>query len=283
MNTNQNPSPVSSPVAVLEDRLRDAAPDSSNDNSSHRGIPDTTPMAGRAEVVATIQFTLRVHRVPSQEMPDAVADVQMRSIALARRGAMPGTLQQWKALARSVATRWAQNRRRQARDRRKYNTGLCEDPDVYMSPTLHWEHRDPVDTKSYLTILKELFDAGQMPEQGQDILQDAADEVPAGDTAQEIGISEPAVRKRLFRMRAKFNARLAAIGMIAVLMLMVRVLFAPATDVTAAAPPASSTDTATADGSANTAAADGGAPAPDGGNRPTEQKIDRNPRDEIAP
>jgi DNA-directed RNA polymerase specialized sigma24 family protein len=274
MNTPQNPSPVSSPVNAVQDRLRDDAPDSSNDNSSRRGIPDTIALVTRAEVVATIQYTLRVHRVSSQDMPDATAEVQTLSIAIARKRAMPATLQQWKALTRSVATRWAKDRRRQARRRRKYNAGLCEDADVYMSPTLHWEHRDPVDTKRYLGILIELFDSGQMPELGEDILQDAADEVPAKQTAAEIDVSEPAVRKRLFRMRAKFHTRLGALGMLAVLMLVVRALFSPTDDVTAAAPPASSADTV---------AADAGAPAWDGGNPPTGQEIDRDPRDEIAP
>jgi DNA-directed RNA polymerase specialized sigma24 family protein len=134
-------------------------------------------------------------------------------VSLTRPARCPpsATLEQWKALARWVALRWTQKRRRQARHRRKYDTGLCEDADVYMSPTLHWEHRDPVDTKRTLTILKELFDSGQMPERGEDVLQDAADEVSAVETASEIGISEPAVRKRLFRMRAKFRARLAAL------------------------------------------------------------------------
>jgi DNA-directed RNA polymerase specialized sigma24 family protein len=207
MNTNQNPSPVSSPTDVLESPLRDGAPDSSNDNSSRRGIPDTTALINRAEVVAVIGAVLRGYRIPSQDMPDAIADVQLRAIALARKRAMPATLQQWKALARTLAVRWALKRKRQARHRRKYNVGPCEDADVFLSPTLHWEHRDPVDTKRYLAILKELFDSGQMPELGQEILQDAADEVPAKQTAEEIGISEPAVRKRLFRMRAKFRAR----------------------------------------------------------------------------
>jgi DNA-directed RNA polymerase specialized sigma24 family protein len=275
MNTNQDPSPVSSPVAVLEDRLRDSAPDSSNDNSSRRGIPDTTALVARAEVVAAIQCTLRVHRVPSKEIPDAIAEVQTEAIALARKRTMPATLQQWKALARSVAMRWARDRRREARRRRKYNTGLCEDPDVYMSPTLHWEHRDPVDTKRYMTILKELFDSGQMPEFGEEILQDAADGVSAKETAVEIGISEPAVRKRLFRMREKFYARLAALGMLMVLLLLfgfVHVM--PGSDEVAAPCPSANP--------VDTAAPDGRAPAWDGGNPPM-QKIDRGPRDEIAP
>jgi hypothetical protein len=264
-----------SPVAVLDDRLRDDAPDSSNDNSSRRGIADTTALVARAEVVAAIQGTLRVHRVPSREMDDAVADVQMRAIALARRGAMPATLQQWKSLARSVAVRWAQNRRRQLRDRRKYNAGLCEDADVYMSPTLHWEHRDPVDTKRYLTVLKELFDSGKMPELGEEILQDAADEVPAKETAAELGLTDSVVRGRLFRMRATFAARLAGLGMLTLLL----VLFAFAhvmpggDEVTASAPSARS---------AETAAPDGGEPACDG-DAPELFKNRTDPSNKIAP
>jgi DNA-directed RNA polymerase specialized sigma24 family protein len=249
MNTNQNLSPVSSPAAVLEDRLRDGAPDSSNDNSSRRGVPDTTALVGRAEVVAVIGGVLRDFRIPSQDMPDAMADVQLRAIALARKRAMPANLEQWKALARTLAVRWALKRKRQARDRRKYNVGPCEDADVFLSPTLHWEHRDPVDTKRYLAILKELFDSGQMPELGQEILQDAADGVSARETALEIGISEPAVRKRLFRMRVKFAARLSGLGMLTLLLM----LFAFAHvlpgngEVAAPAPSASSAETAAPD------------------------------------
>jgi hypothetical protein len=260
MNTNQNLSPVSSPAAVLEDRLRDGAPDSSNDNSSRRGVPDTTALAGRAEVVAVVGAVLRDFRIPSQDMPDAIADVQLRSIELARKRAMPATLQQWKALARTLAVRWALKRKRQARDRRKYDVGPCEDPDIFLSPTLHWEHRDPVDTKRYLAILEELFDSGQMPELGREILQDAADEVPAKQTAEELGLTHSVVRGRLFRMRATFAARLSGLGMLTLLL----VLFAfarvmPRNDeVAAPAPTVTSRVTAAPDGSVP--ASDGGAP-----------------------
>jgi len=53
-----------------------------------------------------------------------------------------------------------------------------------------------------------------MPEHGEEILQAEADGVPHAETAAELGLSTEVVRKRLFRMRAKFRARLAALGML---------------------------------------------------------------------
>ena len=98
--------------------------------------------------------------------------------------------------------------------RDKYDAGLCDDADAYVRPTLHWEHADPVDTKRYLAVLKELFDSGQMPEHGAEILWGEAEEVPHAEIAAEIGVTTTVVDNRLFRMRARFRARLAALGML---------------------------------------------------------------------
>jgi hypothetical protein len=112
---------------------------------------------------------------------------------------------------------------------------LCDEPDAYLRPTLHWEHRDPVDTKRYLAVLKDLFDSGQMPEHGEWILQGEADEVPHEEIAAEIGVSTSVVRGRLFRMRARFRARLAMLGML-ILLLLLFALLSPVSNVAAPAP-----------------------------------------------
>ena len=253
MSSNQNlrhPNPnTQAPslpsVADRADRPDFAAPPSSNDNAALLALPDTTSFVARPDVVRGIHTTLRSFRVPSRDMEDAIAEVQTRAIAHARKRAMPATVAEWKALTTKIARRWALNRRRDVEVRKKYDAGLCEEPDTYLSPTLHWEHRDPVDTKRYLAILKELFDSGQMPEDGQAILQDAADEVPHAETAAELGISENTVKLRLFRMRARFHARLATLGMlILVMLLLLSSLVGTVGGVAAPAPTAQSSEEA---------------------------------------
>jgi hypothetical protein len=141
----------------------------------------------------------------------------------------------WKALATTIAVRWAVDRLREAKVRSKYDVGLCDEPDAYLRPTLHWEHRGPVDTKRYLAVLKEVFDSGQMPERGEEILQGEADEVPHEEIAAEIGVSTSVVRGRLFRMRARFRAGLAVLGML-FLLLVLFALLSPVSEVAAPAP-----------------------------------------------
>jgi DNA-directed RNA polymerase specialized sigma24 family protein len=170
-------------------------------------------------------------------MDDAIADVQVDAIQAARRKRMPANLEEWKALGVTIAVRRAAKRRRKLKDARKYDAGLCEEPDRFLGPTLHWEHRDPVDTKRYLAVLKELFDAGEMPEDGEHILQGEADEVPHEELGEELGISRKTVDKRLFVMREKFYARLAALGMLVfALLVLYAVLNRDSEEVAAPAP-----------------------------------------------
>jgi hypothetical protein len=74
--------------------------------------------------------------------------------------------------------------------------------------------------------LKDLFDSGQMPELGAEILQEEADEVPHAETAAELGVSETVVRGRLFRLRAIFRARCASLGLLTLMLLLVLALLA---------------------------------------------------------
>jgi DNA-directed RNA polymerase specialized sigma24 family protein len=257
-------------VSMLTISPEAAATAPGNDNPRRAGVADTTPLVARPDVVRYVRAVLRRYGIAPQDMDDAVADVQADAIEAARAGAMPRTVAQWKALAATIAARWAIDRLREAEVRDRYDAGLCEDPDVYLRPTLHWEQRDPVDTKRYLAILKDLFDSGQMPEHGAEILWGEAEDVPHDEIAAEIGVSRKVVDKRLFRMRALFRARLAALGILPLMLLLLGVLLAPVGDTAApardvAAPtgdgpaPAPST-TGTETGAAADAQRDGGAP-----------------------
>jgi DNA-directed RNA polymerase specialized sigma24 family protein len=185
------------------------------------GIPDTTALVARPEVVRYIRATLRRRGVALQDRDDAVADVQTDAIAVARTGRMPADVAQWKALAARIAARWTVDRVRESKARSKYDAGLCEDADPYCRPTLFWEERDSVDTRRYLAVLDELFDSGQMPQDGAEILWGEAEQVAHEDIAAEIGVTESTVNNRLSRMRARFRARLAALGMLTLLLLVV--------------------------------------------------------------
>jgi DNA-directed RNA polymerase specialized sigma24 family protein len=210
---------------------------SSNDNAALLAIPDTTALAAHRDVVRYTGATLMRYGVEPQDMADAIAEVQTDAIEAARKKRMPADLEEWKALCVTIASRWAIDRLREAEVRDKYDAGLCDEADRYMSPTLHWEHRDPVDTKRYLLLLKEMFDLGQMPEYGEEILQDAADEVAQEQTAAELGLSTLTVKLRLFRMRERFHARMAALGLLTTMMLLLLfTLLAPLGGVGAPAP-----------------------------------------------
>ena len=221
-----------SPIRVALAQSEKPAP--GNDNAASLALRNEMQLAAHPEVVRSIRLTLQSHRVHPQDMADAIADVQLEAIEAARARPLPRKLARWKALAITTAVHWALDRHRRARQRGKYDTGLCEDPDAYLSPTLYWEHRDPVDTKRYLAILEELFEAGEMPELGEEILQAEADEVPHEEIAAELGLTTSVVHGRLFRMREKFYRRLAALGMLA-LLLFVFALPSPSDEV--AAPP----------------------------------------------
>jgi DNA-directed RNA polymerase specialized sigma24 family protein len=196
----------------------DAPP--SNDNATRGGVRDTTLCAAHPDFVRYVRATLARRGIPQRDMEDAIADVQADAIAAARRKRMPANLEEWKALGVTIATRRAMKRRRKLKVTRKYDAGPCEEPDRFLGPTLHWEQRDPVDTKRYLAVLKELFDSDEMPEDGEHILQGEADGVPHEELAEELGISPKAVGMRLVRMRDRFYARLATLGMLVLAMLM---------------------------------------------------------------
>jgi DNA-directed RNA polymerase specialized sigma24 family protein len=220
------------------------APVPGNDNATPGGIPDTTPLVASPEVVRHLRVMLRRYGVATQDLADAIADVQADSIEAARTGRMPASAAQWKALAATIAARWASRRRSEAKVRGKYDAGLCDDPDAYARPTLHWETRDPVDTKRYLAVLGELFESGQMPEHGAEILWGEAEEVPHAEIAAELGVTQSVVNNRLYRMRRTFRARLAALGLLTLLLLLVAVLAAPVGGVSAPAPREEPTETA---------------------------------------
>jgi len=241
MRSNQNiryaPSTHHDALPPFGAATTDRVPETSaNDNATGGGGPDTTPLLAHPDVVRYLRATLRRYGVTAANMADAIADVQLRSLEAARARRMPADLGQWKALGATVAARWAVDRLREAEAHDKYDAGLCDDPDAEERPPLRKDDRDPIDRERYLAVLRELIDSGEMPDGAAEILSGEAERLSHAEIAAEVGLSRSAVRNRLRRMRAKFRARLAALGMLAVaLLLLLASLLAPKRDVAAPA------------------------------------------------
>ena len=185
-----------------------------NDNAAPVALADTTHLLGHPELVKYVRATLWHHRVPSHEAADAVAEVQADALAVARRGRMPASLADWKTLAATVAAHRPIDAKRAEKTRAPYDDGPCEDADVYLRPTLYWEHHDPVDTRRFLGVLKDLYEAGELPEHAAEILWDEAVETPHDAIATDLGLTVTTVDNRLCRTRARFRLRLTELRMI---------------------------------------------------------------------
>jgi DNA-directed RNA polymerase specialized sigma24 family protein len=177
-----------------------------NDNARECAGADATLLVVHADFVACVRGTL-VRNGRRRTLENDIPEVQTRVLEAARLAPMPVDLDRWKALGRAVAKHFAIDERRKKDVRDRYDEGLCEEPDRY-GPIERHRPPDPVDTKRYLGVLKELFDRGVMPPMGGEILCDAADEVPQDETAKETGLTERQVKRRLKAMRDCFSARL---------------------------------------------------------------------------
>ncbi len=181
--------------------------------ASREGIEDTTALAADPAVAKVVRGTLRKYGRKAAQLEEDVAEVVTQAIEAARRGPMPKSLGAWKALATTIAPRYAIDAGRADGVRRRRGGKLCGEPDLY-GPLEFETPRDPVDTKRFLAVLKELFDSGKMPEQGAEILWGVAEGVTQREIAEETGLSEDQVDTRLRRMRRKFRLRLEALGMV---------------------------------------------------------------------
>jgi len=76
--------------------------------------------------------------------------------------------------------------------------------------------------------LEAQFDAGEMPEKGDEILDCVQAGMKYPEIAAELGITERAVRGRLERMRELFKARPVRLGISGVLLVLVMLASGPA-------------------------------------------------------
>ena len=181
----------------------------------------TLSMIHHPEVIRPIQTTLRSFGVRKQDLEDGVAEVQTRTLEYLRDKPLPAELEQWIALCVTITRSWRLDEKKKAKTAKKYCEGLCEDPDERIGLEAEAGGRDPVDARRMLRELREMFDAGEMPEKGEEILDCVQAGMKQTEIAEELGITVRAVECRIDRIRTLFKARLAKLGITGVLLVLV--------------------------------------------------------------
>ena len=198
-----------------------------NDNAIPKRLPSNpNALLAHPELTRAIEGTLIKKGLALQELRDGVAQVQMRALGALRNKPRPADLGGWKALCCTIAERLVVKDRQRETKRSLYHEGLSDEADehtaIARSPgRVH----DPVDLARQREALEGQFEAGDMPEHGEEILDAIAAGESYKDIGAELGLTEAQVSRRLARMRKLFKAKLASLGMLA-LMALLAVIFA---------------------------------------------------------
>ncbi len=163
--------------------------------------------------VRPVETTLRGFGVRKQDMEDAVAEVQCRTLEYVRGKALPETAEEWVALGTTIARNWQLDLKKRRKTDAKYCAGLCEAPDKEVGLEAPVDRRDMVDSGRMVGVLREMFDAGQMPARGDEILDCKQAGMTSKEIGEELGLSAAVVRQRLATMRKAFRSRLVRLGL----------------------------------------------------------------------
>jgi RNA polymerase sigma factor (sigma-70 family) len=163
-------------------------------------------------VTQAITGVLRSYGVRRSEIDEGVAEVQTRTLEYLKDKPHPTAVEEWAAVCATIAKNWRINENKKRKTEKKYCAGLCEDPDEHTALERAGETHERVDAKRMVEVLRQQFEAGEMPEKGDEILDCMQAGMDYQETAEELGISAEAVRKRLLRMRKLFTARLGTLG-----------------------------------------------------------------------
>jgi DNA-directed RNA polymerase specialized sigma24 family protein len=181
----------------------------------------TIKMIHAPEVVRPIQTTLRSFGVKKQDLEDGVAEVQTRTLEYLRDKPLPTETEQWVALCVTIARSWRLDEKKKHKTDSKYCEGLCEDPDQHIGLEPEGGVCELLDARRMLRELEARFDAGEMPDKGDEILDCMQAGMSYPETAVELGITADVARMRLRRMRELFKARLGRLGIPGMLFVLV--------------------------------------------------------------
>lgn len=178
-------------------------------------------------VTTPVRKYLCFHGVPQHEMDDTVAEIQVRALEAVDGGASPKNVGEWQKLVIRIARNYLIDQARREKVADKYDDGLTDEADEHVPIEPSGEPRDPVDARRQLAVLLEMFDRGEMPELGREILEAVADRVKIPQIGRELGLPAKEVRKRLRTMRGRYFKRLGALGMLVLTMVMFTVFAGP--------------------------------------------------------
>lgn len=173
----------------------------------------TQTMLVHADLVRSITATLRRRGIPRQDLEDAVADVQVRTLEFLRTHAAPAGILEWKKLCNKIAAQLAIDALRKKKRRAKHEVDLCEDPDAYAAGAHAERFWDPVDEARLMDVLAAQMNAAKIPAVAFVILDAEAAGTTHAEVAEELGISASAVGKRLRAMRTAFRRLVAGSGL----------------------------------------------------------------------
>jgi DNA-directed RNA polymerase specialized sigma24 family protein len=188
----------------------------------------TIQMIHHPEVIRPIRTTLRSFGVEQQDLEDGVAEVQTRTLEYLRGKPLPTETGQWVALCVTVARSWRLDEKEKQRTDEKYCEGLCEDPDERIGIEPEAGACELLDARRMLRELEQMFDAGEMPEKGDEILDCVQAGMTYPETAAELGITAETARMRLRRMRQLFKAHLGRLGIMGMLVVLTALASSPA-------------------------------------------------------
>jgi RNA polymerase sigma factor (sigma-70 family) len=160
-----------------------------------------------------VRFVLRRNGIPPHELDDAAGDVTLLTLESLVGKEPPADLKEWAALAGTIARNYAIDQIRKKKTRWKNGDAGLTDQEDSVEPLPNDDWRDPIDAKRLVGILEDQFRSGEMPEHGEEILEATAAGVGQKEIAEELGITESAVRNRLHRMRQTFAGRVEEEGL----------------------------------------------------------------------
>ncbi len=166
--------------------------------------------------------------MPKQDLEDGVAEVQTRTLEYLQGKPLPEGIEEWVALCTTIARHWRLDEKAKQETEQKYCTGLCGGPDNYVGIEPRVDRPDDVDARRMVAVLEQMFDGGEMPEHGDEILDCVQAGMNHPKTAQELGLTPETVRKRLTRLRELFGRGLATLGLTVTMLMLVLLASGPA-------------------------------------------------------
>ena len=140
-------------------------------------------------VIRAITGTLRKFGVRWGEIEDGVVEVQTRTLEYLRGKLQPEAVEEWAAICVTVAKHWRMDENEKRKTEKKYCVGLCEDPDEHVGLERAVDSRENIDAKRMVEVLRQQFEAGEMPEKGKEILDCMQAGLDYQETAAEVGIN----------------------------------------------------------------------------------------------